>query len=233
MLPVPSVVAVARDPLGAVGALATVAGATVGGVLGAVSTAAGLVPRTADLLTRTATLVATAETLVARVDGLLDALDLLLVRVEAVVDQAQETALDAGGVVSRSDAAARRAADLLGTGDAVLTKADRLVEGGSGLLHRGDHLLGTLTPLGEELLPVLRRVAESLSPDEVDAAVALLDRLPVLLAHLDEDVLPMLRQLDRVGPDVHAILEVVDDLRDVVLGLPGVGLLKRMGDEKD
>jgi hypothetical protein len=59
------------------------------------------------------------------------------------------------------------------------------------------------------------------------------DRLPVVLAHLDEDVLPMLQQLDRVGPDVHAILEVVDDVRDVLLGLPGVGLLKRMGDNKE
>jgi hypothetical protein len=43
----------------------------------------------------------------------------------------------------------------------------------------------------------------------------------------------MLRQLDKVGPDVHQILEVVQDLREALTGLPGVGMLMRRGERRD
>ena len=43
----------------------------------------------------------------------------------------------------------------------------------------------------------------------------------------------MLQQLGHVGPDVHQILEVVEDLRAALDGVPGMGLLKRLGDRKD
>jgi hypothetical protein len=49
---------------------------------------------------------------------------------------------------------------------------------------------------------------------------------------VETDVLPMLAQLDRVGPDLHELLEVVEDLRRVVTGLPGVGLLRKRGDDE-
>ncbi len=54
--------------------------------------------------------------------------------------------------------------------------------------------------------------------------------MPVVLEHMDTDLLPVLRTLDRVGPDLHELLEVVEDLRRVVAGLPGVGLLRRRGE---
>ena len=62
--------------------------------------------------------------------------------------------------------------------------------------------------------------------------ISLIDRMPLVLDHLENDVLPMLQQLDRVGPDVHELLEVVEDLRRVVTGLPGVGLLRRRGEHE-
>ena len=43
-------------------------------------------------------------------------------------------------------------------------------------------------------------------------------------------MLPVLSKLDRVGPDLHELLEVVEDLRRVMTGLPGIGLLRRRGD---
>ena len=178
----------------------------------AASDAADLVPRAAELISR-------AAALLGRVESLLDAVELLLVRVESVVDSVSETTNDAAATV--------------GTAALVTTKADRLVEGGSGLLDRTDHLLAGTTPVFEQLMPTVQKLADSLSPHEVEAAITLIDRMPLVLKHLDEDVLPVLRQMEAVGPDVHEILEVLDDVRDVLVGLPGVGLLKRMGDRKD
>ena len=62
--------------------------------------------------------------------------------------------------------------------------------------------------------------------------IALVDRLPTLLEHMENDVLPVLTRLDRVGPDLHELLAVVEDLRRVITGLPGVGLLRRRGDDE-
>ena len=72
-----------------------------------------------------------------------------------------------------------------------------------------------------------------MSEKEVDAAIALVDRLPVVLEHLESDVLPVLKRLDHVGPDLHELLEVVEDLRRVITGLPGVGLLRRRSDDDE
>ena len=38
--------------------------------------------------------------------------------------------------------------------------------------------------------------------------------------------------VDRVGPDIHELLAVVEDLRQVVTGLPGIGFLRRRGDDE-
>lgn len=221
-----SVLSWARDGAGAVTAAAT--------------GAAQLVPRSVDLADRLSALLSRVEPLPARVEGLLESLDslldgveLLLVRVETLVDQVSETAQDASRIVTQSAVVAGSAEELVGTAGLVTTKADRVVEGGSGLLNRTDHLLSGASPVIESVLPLARRLVDSLEPVEVEAAVALLDRLPVVLAHLDDDVLPLLLTLDRVGPDVHEILSVVDDLRDMLAGLPGVGLLKKLGDRKD
>ena len=72
-----------------------------------------------------------------------------------------------------------------------------------------------------------------MSAREVDAAIALVDRLPMVLEHLESDVLPVLSKLDQVGPDLHELLEVVEDLRRVLTALPGVGLLRRRGDDDE
>src|SRR5436189_215907 len=78
----------------------------------------------------------------------------------------------------------------------------------------------------------MNRVEALLDPAEVTAAITLVDRMPLVLEHLENDVLPMLSTLERVGPDVHELLEVADDLRRVITGLPGIGLLRRRGEDE-
>ena len=79
---------------------------------------------------------------------------------------------------------------------------------------------------------MLATVVDSVSPEEITAVVRAMDRLPQLVDALETGVLPMLGTLDRVGPDVHDILESVSELATALQGLPGVGLLQRRGERK-
>jgi hypothetical protein len=170
----------------------------------ALETVLGLVPRAAEAMTR--------------VEALLDRLD----HVSDRVDQ----------VVTRADEAAERAHAVLGTAELVTRDASRTVDGATGVLDRVDASLVAWEPSLRKLAPSLERFAEALSPDEVTATITLVDRMPLVLDHLENDVLPMLRTLERVGPDVHELLEVADDLRRVITRLPGIGLLRRRGEDE-
>ena len=73
----------------------------------------------------------------------------------------------------------------------------------------------------------MRRLAASLEPDEVQALVTLVDRLPQLITHLDEDILPILETLGDVGPNLSDLVDTVQDMRQVVKGFPGSRLFRR------
>jgi hypothetical protein len=93
-------------------------------------------------------------------------------------------------------------------------------------------LLATYEPALRALRPTLARLAETFDPHEVEALVALVDRLPKLLDSVDHDVLPLLGRLNDMAPDLHSLLEAVNDLRSAVAGIPGVGRLMRRGDDE-
>ena len=80
--------------------------------------------------------------------------------------------------------------------------------------------------------PLAARFVDELSPEEVTAAIRLVDQLPQLRAHLVDDVMPLLGKLDQVGPDLHKLLEVTEDLRLAIAGLPGLKMLRRRGEER-
>jgi hypothetical protein len=82
------------------------------------------------------------------------------------------------------------------------------------------------------LAPTVRRLAETMDAHEIEAMVTLVDRLPQLVTHLDEDVLPVLQSMGDVGTDVHDLLDTVQDLRQVVKGFPGSKLFRRRGAEE-
>jgi hypothetical protein len=42
--------------------------------------------------------------------------------------------------------------------------------------------------------------------------------------------MPLLGKLDQVGPDLHKLLEVTEDLRLAIAGLPGLRMLRRRGE---
>lgn len=170
----------------------------------AVDTALGLLPRAAAAMTR--------------VEGLLD-------RVEAVVERSEL-------VVETADKAAVRTHSTLDRVEVVTTAAARHSDAAAGVLDRIDASLLSWEPTLRRLSPAAEKFAKALEANEVDAAIALVDRLPTVLEHMENDVLPVLTTLDRVGPDLHEMLEVVEDLRRVITGLPGIGLLRKRGEDE-
>jgi hypothetical protein len=205
------VTSAAATGVSAAGGAASAAAGTATAVTGAAASALALVPRVEDLLSRT-------EALVARIED-------VATRAEDAVDRTQV-------VIDGADAAVGRTNAVLGAGEASLRQSQGMLNGGQELMRRGDSLLTQFEQPLNNLLPSLQKFADTLEPHEVEAAITLIDRLPVLLGHVEDDLLPMLTTLDRVGPDVHEILEVVEDLRRVVTGLPGVSLFRRRADEE-
>lgn len=151
--------------------------------------------------------------------------DVLLAEVAVTARRADEVAAGAAAVVGEAD----RVAKLSG---AVALEARGVAIGADEVRESAGALVGAYAPVLAALQPTLDRLAELVSPRQVTALVGLADRLPPLLDAVDRDVLPLLSHLNEMAPDLHALLESVDDLRRAVAGLPGIGLLKRRGDEE-
>ena len=49
---------------------------------------------------------------------------------------------------------------------------------------------------------------------------------------METDILPILATLDRVGPDVHELLDVLKEVRQAINGIPGFTFLRKRGGEK-
>ena len=182
-----------------------------GGVRDGVADALDLVPRVGAAVGR-------MEELLGRVSGLLD-------RVDAVVDRA-DAAIDG---VARTQARADEAIERVGL---TTSRADGTVAQTEELVGRLEPLLGNYEPALTALAPSVRRLAATVDPAEVEALITLIDRLPRLVTHLDEDILPVLETLGSVGTDVHDLVDTVQDMRQIVKGFPGSRLFRRRGAEE-
>lgn len=124
----------------------------------------------------------------------------------------------AESVVARADELVRR------TGQVVADSEDAVAQAGRVSAETAE-LVAAARPLLE--------FVEEFSTHEAQAAIKLVDELPRLARHLSEDVLPILGTLERVGPDLHELLEVANDVRQAVLGIPGFEYLRRRGEDKE
>jgi hypothetical protein len=190
----------------------------VGAAAGLKQAVTGTVDQAVESVGGAFALVTAAQELLARASALID-------RVDAVVDHTEL-------VIGRIDEVVASSENSVRAVDAVTAAAERTLVAGEGLVARADALLGAVEPVAQQALPMAKKLVDGISPEEVDAASRMLDRLPALLGHVEDDVLPLLRQLDAVGPDVHAILETVQDLTERIEALPGMGLLRRRADRE-
>jgi hypothetical protein len=132
-----------------------------------------------------------------------------------------------------------RVLDLLSRAESIVARADELVrrteqtitDAQAAVVHAQQ--VTTAAEVQVTAARPLMAFVEEFSAHEVHAAIKLVDELPRLAKHLNEDVLPILDTLNRVGPDIHELLAVANDIRQAILGIPGFNYLRRRGEDKD
>jgi hypothetical protein len=184
-----------------------------------------VVGRVEELVGRVSSLVDRAEGLLDRADSALTGLDATRTRADEIVDLANRTQAKADDAIERVGATQQKADDAIERVGATQQKADELVDRMQPLV------VDYAAPL-RRLAPSIGRLAETLDPDEVEAIVRLVDRLPDMVDRLERSVLPALANMDNVGDDVHDLLDTMQDLRQVVKGFPGSRLFRRRGAEE-
>jgi len=220
--------------------------AAVDGVREGIAEALELVPRLGRVVGRLEALLDRVGGLVDRVAAVVDRAEATMERADAAVRRAEGTIGGAnaaiaavGGTQQRADAAIEAVAATREKADEAVTAVSRTTAHADGVVGRAEGLVDRVQPMVGDyaeplalLAPVVRRLAETLEPDEVEALVRMIDQLPSLATHLDEVVLPVLGSMDTVSDDVHDLLETMQDLRQVVKGFPGSRLFRRRGAEE-
>ncbi|MFF3854011.1 hypothetical protein [Micromonospora sp. NPDC002575] len=205
--------------------------AVVGLTRSALDQALGSAASVAALPARAFAVLDGVEALLARINGVVDRIEGTLDRTDRVLDSATEVAAAAAVVVAEADAVARHAAGTVTAVAETATAAAGTVTAAAEAAGTAAELLAAYEPALRRGAPMAARFVEQLSHEEVTAAIRLVDELPKLKEHLTADILPILATLDRVGPDLHDLLDVTRDLKLAVAGIPGLGMLRRRGEK--
>ena len=139
-------------------------------------------------------------------------------RLGKLLDDVEQIVGDVNALVARIEGTRRSADDLIGRLELPVQRLLRLLD--------------SVEPPLTALQPTLERLAETTDPKEVDALVALVDHLPVLVGQLERDILPILSTLGSVAPDLHDLLDTSKQLNVMLARLPGYGRIKQRVEEE-
>ncbi len=202
----------------------------VGWTVGTAAFVVVLPARIAALLTEIELLVVRVSQVVDGAARIVDQAELTVAKVDGTISKADATVAKADATVSRVDGTITKADATVGTADVVAARANDLV-GSTGLTStQAQELLDLYRPIALRLRPMAEQLVSSISEQEVQATIKLVDQLPQLVEHLESDIMPILVTLDRVGPDVQALLDVVRDLREAAIGIPGFRFFRKRGE---
>ena len=203
----------------------------------AVDQASSAATTLAGLPARAFSVLDSAEALVRRIGTIVDRVETTLDRTERIVEAAEETIDQVRSVTALATAPIEQATRVAAAAAVVVAEAERVASRAASMVARtevtaatADELLAAYAGTLRKGAPMASRFVEQLTPEEVDAAIRLVDELPKLTAHLTSDVLPILATLDRVGPDIHDLLNVTRDLKLAIAGIPGLAMLRRRGE---
>jgi hypothetical protein len=189
---------------------------------------------------------AAAATVPLRAMALLGQAELLVSRITVIADNAEALIERAGDIVTEAALTTAAATKIVDEAAVVTVAAARIVEeaattteAAGAVVGRAEATTDQVTELLDGYAPTLRQAAplaarfvSELTPEEVTAAIRMVDELPKLREHLIKDVMPLLGKLDQVGPDIHALLGATQDLHLAITGLPGLKRLRRRGEER-
>ncbi|MFD1860541.1 hypothetical protein EHW97_13310 [Aeromicrobium camelliae] len=184
-----------------------------------------LVEALVTALPRALALLEEAEVLVARISALLDDVEATHARTVEVIERADKTAADADEIV-------RRSSETVDSANAIVVRTAGTVGSVEPTIKRTERLIDLFAPPLERLQPMLDRLSTTTDTKEVDALVGLIDHLPHLLERVETEVIPMLANLQTIAPDIHDMLDLIQELGDMLGKLPGMGRIKRRADEQ-
>ncbi|MDR7301816.1 hypothetical protein [Haloactinomyces albus] len=205
---------------------------TLGWTVNSAVTVAAAPGRVIGLLDGAETLLSRGHDVVGRAEELVERTAKTVAEAEEVLEQSRTVAASATGAVEDAVRVSGSAETVVGEAARVserasttITQAERIAESAAGLL-------SAYEPTARRAAPMVERFVRELSPKEIDAAIRLVDELPVLTEHILSDILPILRTLDRVGPEIHELLEVTHDVRRAIVGIPGFRYFRRRGEDQ-
>ncbi|WP_093614375.1 hypothetical protein [Actinoplanes philippinensis] len=224
-----------------------------GKVIETAATAATIPVRAVALIGQTELLINRITLAAGRAEELIERVSAVATAAESAVAETRAVATAAAIAVDEVTAIATRANTAIDEVSAITTRADRAIDDVSAIAVRADttidgvtsittranavageveSLIGDYSPTLRQAAPLAARFVSELTPDEVTAAIRMIDELPALQRHLVHDVMPLLGKLDQMGPDLHKLLEVTEDLHLAIAGLPGLKMLRRRGEER-
>jgi hypothetical protein len=215
----------AEELIERVTAVATTAESTVAEARAITTAAAIAVDEVAAIATRASSAVDGVSSITIRADTAVGEVTALTTRAHTAVDAADAIVTRANTAVDAAGAIVTRADTTVGEVTAIVTRANSVAG-------EVESLVGDYSPTLRQAAPLAARFVSELTPDEVTAAIRMIDELPALQRHLVHDVMPLLGKLDQVGPDLHKLLEVTEDLHLAIAGLPGLKMLRRRGEER-
>jgi ABC-type transporter Mla subunit MlaD len=181
--------------------------------------------RAVGVVPRAFTLVGQAEGVIPRVLDLVSQIESLVEQAAALITASTQTRQRADALVSDIEVIQRRV-------HTIMDKTESVVDQAEALTGRVRPLLDEFQPTLTLLAPTARRIAETTSPDEVDAVVKLIDTLPDLVEKLEADILPVLDTLSTVAPDLRDLLDLSRVMNELLGAVPGLGHVKRRAEEE-
>jgi hypothetical protein len=229
-----------RIPLVSPAALADLARTAIGQVVETAAAAATIPVRVLGVLGQTELLVTRITVIADEAEALIRRVDTIVAGAEGVVVDARAITASATGLTEAASVVVGQAVGITEAASVVVGQAGGITADATAVVRQAGSAAGDATQLLDAYAPTLRkgaplaaRFVDELSTDEVTAAIRMVDELPRLREHLVNDVLPLLGKLDQVGPDIHKLLEVTEDLHLAIAGLPGLRLLRRRGEERE
>jgi hypothetical protein len=177
------------------------------------------------LLGRAAALAAAAEDLIA-------GLEKVRAQAAAALGLAEQLSGRAGATLEQAAAVAGRAAVVVERSGAVADRADNAVTIARQSADDAQQVLATIRPMVAEATPLARRFVDGLSVEQAERLGRLIGELPALVERLRVEAPGALDGLHGVGPDVSELLRTAQEVRHALHGLPGIGLLRRRGEDR-
>jgi hypothetical protein len=165
-----------------------------------------------------ADLSAESSRLLTRAGGLLDRTDNLLERAEAAMTVIEEMLPRVRRLEEQAAAVGDRGGEVAAAAADATTAAERQVV-------RVQRLLDLYQPVLESLTPLARESSRLLGPSHVRGLAALLAELPQLVDRFE----PALEGMANLTPELHHVTDKVENVGEIVEGVPGATALKRRG----